>query len=80
MTFEEKFKLAWEWFCSAPEVSRQKAAHNLLHAALLSDIIHVWSEEDARELAEEEGKPISYYRAPYYSSCGEPIDKDWDKS
>ena len=70
---KDKIARSRKWFRSLPPEAQEAVFCELLDFAIVADYVHVWSDADARELAEEENKNIGYYRAPYFSSCGEPI-------
>lgn len=72
----EKVERALRWFKTLDDVAKTDAARGLFEHAIQSEWINVWCDEDAYELAEEERKPVSYYRAPYYTTCGEPL---WER-
>lgn len=73
MKEKEKVKQAIDWFRNTSKENQLKAAEALFEHAISSEWINVWNEEDQRELAEEEGRDIEYYKVPYFTTCGEPI-------
>ena len=70
---KEYLALAMKWFATLTDDQKLELAENLLERFIDMDYIHVFDEETARECAEESGKPIAEYLAPYWESCGEPI-------
>jgi len=70
----DKADRAVEWFMSLKDEDRQrKALKEIFDYCIESEMVSVWSENDARELSEEAEVPIEKYRAPYWSATGESI-------
>lgn len=70
---KEYLALAMEWFVTLTDDQKLELAEVLLGTLIDMDYIHVFDEDEAKECAEESGKPIAEYLAPYWESCGEPI-------
>lgn len=69
----EKTDRAVKWFMALDSQQQEIAVRALFDHAIESEWIDLWDEDDIEELAKESGRPIEEYRAPYYTTCGEPI-------
>jgi hypothetical protein len=72
----QKVQYSVEWFMSLPLDRQERVVRRLFEHAIDSEWISVWSPENQIELAEEEGCSIEKFQAPYFNTCGEPIDFD----
>jgi hypothetical protein len=70
-----KTQLALQWYDTLTPTQQKKAFQQLIEYAIDSEWINIHDPETQAELAEETGKPITHYAAPYYTTCGEPLAK-----
>jgi hypothetical protein len=73
MDKKDMVKQAMDWFSNATKENQLKAAEALFDHAISSEWIGVWNERDQKELSEEEGRNIEYFKVPYFTTCGTPI-------
>lgn len=71
----EAIERAMNWFRGATPESQYKALRALFEHAIGSDWVAVRDAEEALELAMEAGDSPVRYWTPYFTTCGEPIDK-----
>lgn len=75
MNKKEKIERATDWLMHSDEGTIRKALEQLVEFAIRAEYVNISSPEDAALLADETGKPISEYEAPYFTSCGEPLGR-----
>lgn len=82
MDLDEKVSRGVEWYKQLPEHRQRKAFEELLEHAIMSEWVNVRDQEDVEEILDEyrrDGKVIDAdvirdLQAPYFDTCGEPID------
>lgn len=75
MKDKEKIEKCLEWYQTATEEEKLVAIKNLFEIAIISDFVSILDRKDAEMCAEESGKPIEEYLAPYFSGSGNSIAK-----
>ena len=72
MNEDKKIEYATNWFMDQSKEVQRKAVSELFEHAIQSEWVNVWDSDDQEELIEEGSDPIKI-KAPYFTSCGEPL-------